>query len=78
VVSIKLFGGLEHYIDGYDRQNGYSFEVADYKTLRYFLEKKEVPTKLISVVLAGDKSVSLDYQIKDRDRIRVFPQMGSD
>jgi len=35
-----------------------------------------VPIKYISVVLVGDRSVSLDYQIKDGDKIRVFPHMG--
>jgi len=71
-----LFGGLERYIDDYNRNNGYYFEDAAYKTLRDFLEKKEVPIKYISVVLVGDRSVSLDYQIKDGDKIRVFPHMG--
>ncbi len=75
-VSIKLFGGLEQYLNDSGRKNKIILKLSETQTIKQLIEENRIPIKLISLIVAGNKVINLDYKVQEDDVIKVFPQIG--
>jgi len=75
-ITLKLYGGLDKNIKNYDYEKGASFKLDCSQTIKDILKKIEIPKNRITLIMADDKTINLDYVVKDNDIIKIFSQIG--
>lgn len=75
-ITLKLYGGLERYINNYNHEKGTSLKLDYTQTVTDVLEKTGIPKNKIVLIMADDKIVSFDYVLKQNDVIKIFSPIG--
>jgi len=75
-ITLKLYGGLDKYINNYVNKEGISLKLNSSQTIKDILKKIEIPKNRITLIMADDKTINLDYVVKDNDIIKIFSQIG--
>ncbi|MGI6066471.1 MAG: MoaD/ThiS family protein [Bacillota bacterium] len=61
------------FLNEYTKMETNHFNLKQGETIRDILAGKNVPEQTVGYVTANNDIVSLDYQIKDGDTIKVYP-----
>lgn len=75
-ITLKLYGGLDKYIKNYDYAKGASLRLDSNQIVIDIVKRTGMPKNRISLILANDKTVTLNYRLKNNDIIKIFPQIG--
>jgi len=75
-INLKLYGNLNKYIKNYDHKKGVTLRLDSNWILIDVVTRIGIPENRISLILAGDKIVSLNYRVKNNDIIKIFSQIG--
>ena len=75
-ITLKLYGGLDKYIKDYDYEKEVSLRLDSNVTIIDILKKLGIPKHRITLVMVGDKIISLDYVVKNDDLIKIFSHIG--
>ncbi len=75
-ITLKLYGGLDKYIKNYDHEKGVTLRLDFNERIVNILEKIDIPKNRISLIMADDKIVSLNYAIKNNEIIKIYSQIG--
>jgi len=75
-VTLKLYGILKRYIYDYGQKNKLNLKLDNFRSIKQIFKEKNIPTKEVSFLLVGSKTVNFDYQVKNGDVIEAFPRMA--
>lgn len=75
-ITLKLYGGLDKYIKNYNHEKGVSLRLDFNEAIIDILKKIGIPKNRISLIMAYDKIVSLNYVIKNNEIIKIYSQIG--
>ena len=75
-ITLKLYGGLERYINNYNHERGVSLKLDYGQTAADLLKKTGIPKNKLVLIMADDKIIHFDYILKQNDVIKMFPPIG--
>lgn len=75
-ITLKLYGGLDKYINDYNYEKGTTLRLDSNETIIDILKKLGIPKHRITLVMVGDKIISLNYVVKNDDLIKIFSHIG--
>src|SRR5271157_5119032 len=76
-MSLRFYAELNEYLPRELRWITFDRTVTDGSTLRQVLESLQVPSNEIDLVLVNGESESLDYRLREGDRVSVYPVFDS-
>lgn len=71
-IEIKLFATLAKYLP----ENSKDYPIDNGETIRSLIEKLGVPEKEATLLFINSAKAELDSEIKDDDRVGIFPPVG--
>jgi len=75
-VEVRVFSGLEKFLDQKRFGEPFSVEVQDNWDLRSLLDHLSIPKEQVFTKLVNGKHQELDYKLNDGDRVSLFPPVG--
>lgn len=72
-VKFRFYEELNHYLPEGNRKVWFDFYFIGIHSLKEIFRSMEVPAGEIDLILVNQQSESLDYQVRDGDRISVYP-----
>lgn len=70
----RFYGSLNDFLPRDRRQGPFSHTFNDHQTVKHLLESFGVPHTEVDLILANSESVAFSYQVRDGDRISVYPR----
>lgn len=71
-IEIKLFATLTKYLP----ENGDDYPIEEGETIGSIVEKLGIPVEDISLMFVNSCRSSLETELKDKDRVGIFPPVG--
>jgi len=71
-IEIKLFATLAKYLP----ENGDDYPIEEGETIRSIVEKLDIPVEDISLMFVNSCRSNLETELKDKDRVGIFPPVG--
>lgn len=71
-IEIKLFATLTKFLP----KNSKDYPIDEGETIRSLIEKLGVPEKDATLLFINSAKATLDSEIKDDDRVGIFPPVG--
>jgi molybdopterin converting factor small subunit len=76
LVELRLYATLRRYLPEHKAGEWHQLLIHDLATVGEALTALGVPTRQEIQVFVNDRSVELEHQLHDGDRVGVFPQVG--
>ncbi|MEN8904961.1 MAG: MoaD/ThiS family protein [Clostridiales bacterium] len=70
-VTIKLFATLRDYND-----NEFKLDIKSNTNIISIIESLNIPKEEIAIIMVNGRSADLDYRLKDKDILALFPPVG--
>lgn len=70
---LRFYEELNNYLPEAKRKQWIVYELSSDKTIRHVLAEFQIPSNEIDLLLVNQQSQNIGYQLKDQDRISVFP-----
>lgn len=74
--TLKLYGFLKRYIKNYEQNNNQNLKIDSFKLIKQILKENNIPIQEVGLILKGNKTVNIDYQVQNGDVIKVFPPIA--
>ena len=71
-IDLKLFVTLAKYLPG----DGDALALEDGTTVKSLIDGLGIPKKEVKLIFVNGKKESLEYPVKDGDRVGLFPPVG--
>lgn len=71
-IEIKLFATLAKYLP----ENAEDYPIEDGETIRSLIQKLGLPEKDVTLMFVNSLRSDPDTEIKDKDRVGLFPPVG--
>lgn len=71
-IEIKLFATLAPYLP----ENSADYPIDEGETIQSLMGKLDVPEKDVSLMFVNSLKVGPDHELKDKDRVGLFPPVG--
>ncbi len=71
-IDLNLFANLSEYLP----ENNDKFEVYENTSVEKLMTQLEVPIELTKLIFINGKKESISYQLKNNDRVGIFPPVG--
>ena len=77
IVSVRFYEELNDFLSVERRKTSFEVEVKNPGSIKDLIESLGVPHTEIDLILVNGHSVDFDYQVKDTDKISVYPVFES-
>ncbi|QGY40971.1 MoaD/ThiS family protein [Pseudodesulfovibrio cashew] len=71
-IELKLFATLAPLLP----ENSADYPIEEGETIRSLMVKVGIPEKDVAIMFVNSLKVELDTEIKDKDRVGLFPAVG--
>lgn len=76
LLEVRLYSGLEKFVENATYGQPLLVELPDKATVQLLLDKLKIPKEQVHSVLANGIHHNLTDQLKDGDRVALFPPVG--
>ncbi len=76
LVEVRVFSGLERFLDQKRFGEPFSVEIKEGSSLRDLLEQIGIPEDQVFTTLIDGKYRELDYILNEGERVSLFPPVG--
>ena len=75
-VEVRLFATLRRYYPDPDAKNGVVLEMPEGASLNDLLSTLKVPVQEASILFVNNRKQTIDYVLRDGDKVGIFPQVA--
>ena len=75
-IEVRLYATLRRYCPAPDQENSLLLQVPEDMSLNDLLERLKVPKQEAKILFVNNRSQSIDYVLRDGDRVGIFPQVA--
>jgi molybdopterin synthase sulfur carrier subunit len=75
-VKIRLYATLRRYSPEADAKNGTLLEMPEGTSLNDLLNRLKVPDQEAKILFVNNRKQTIDYVLRDGDKVGIFPQVG--
>ncbi len=71
-IDLNLFANLSEYLP----ENNDRFQVPENTSVEKLMTQLDVPIELTKLIFINGKKENISYQLKNNDRVGIFPPVG--
>ncbi|WP_245561191.1 MoaD/ThiS family protein [Desulfoscipio gibsoniae] len=75
-MEVRVFSGLEKFLPNKRFGEPMPVNLPDGATVRILLNKMHIPEEQVFTVLVDGRHQTLDYTVRDGERVSLFPPVG--